>query len=85
MLWALIIQRLLSIPADSLLLVFLHYSRHLREFCSFTKVPDASKITRFKQDFLLDLHSVFDNLVDITEQIFMYIDSNLDSMLLFDT
>ena len=43
MLWALIIQRLFSIPTDSLLLVFLHYSRHLREFCGFTKVPDASK------------------------------------------
>ena len=32
MLWALIIQRLFSIPTDSLLLIFLHYSRHLREF-----------------------------------------------------
>lgn len=32
LLWALIIQRLLSIPTDLLLLVFLHYSRHLREF-----------------------------------------------------
>ena len=49
MLWALIIQHLFSIPTDSLLLVFLHYSRHLREFCGFPKVPDASKITRFKQ------------------------------------
>lgn len=45
MLWALIIQRLFSIPTDSLLLVFLHYSRHLREFCGFTKVPDASKFS----------------------------------------
>ena len=26
-------------------------SKPLREFCGFTKVPDASKITRFKQDF----------------------------------
>ena len=51
MLWALIIQRLFSIPTDSRLLVFLHYSEHLREFCGFTKVPDASKITRFKQVF----------------------------------
>lgn len=85
MLWALIIQRLFSIPTDSLLLVFLHYSRHLREFCGFTKVPDASKITRFKQDFLKDLQSVFDNLVDITEPICQDIDNNLASMLLFDT
>lgn len=43
MLWALIIQRLFSIPTDSLLLVFLHYSRHLREFCGFTKVPMLQK------------------------------------------
>lgn len=85
MLWALIIQRLFSIPTDSLLLIFLHYSRHLREFCGFTKVPDASKITRFKQDFLQDLQSVFDNLVDVTEPICQDIDNDLASMLLFDT
>ena len=85
MLWALIIQRLLSIPTDALLLVFLHNSKHLREFCGFTKVPDASKITRFKQDFLQDLQLVFDNLVDVTEPICQDIDNNLDSMLLFDT
>lgn len=85
MLWALIIQRLFSIPTDSLLLIFLHYSRHLREFCGFTKVPDASKITRFKQDFLEDLQSVFDNLVDVTEPVCQDIDKNLSSMLLFDT
>lgn len=85
MLCALIIQHLFSIPTDSLLLVFLHYSRPLREFCGFTKVPDASKITRFKQDFLSDLQSVFDNLVDITEPICQDIDNNLASMLLFDT
>ncbi|HBZ03143.1 MAG TPA: ISNCY family transposase, partial [Lachnospiraceae bacterium] len=59
MLWALIIQRIFSIPTDSLLLVFLNYSKHLREFCGFTKVPDASKITRFKQEFLPDLQQVF--------------------------
>ena len=46
-LWALIIQRIFSIPTDELLLVFLAYSKSLREFCGFTKVPDASKITRF--------------------------------------
>lgn len=82
MLWALIIQHLFSIPTDSLFLVFLHYSRHLREFCGFTKVPDASKITRFKQDFLPDLQSVFDKLVDVTEPICQDIDNNLTSMLL---
>ena len=68
-LWALIIQRIFSIPTDELLLVFLAYSKPLREFCCFTKVPDVSKITRFKQDFLEDLQVVFDNLSDLTEPI----------------
>ena len=68
-LWALIIQRIFSIPTDQLLLTFLAYSKPLRDFCGFTKVPDASKITRFKQDFLDDLQLVFDNLVDITEPV----------------
>ena len=49
LLWALIIQRIFSIPTDSLLLTFLEYSRDLREFCGFSKVPDASKITRLGQ------------------------------------
>lgn len=85
LLWALIIQRIFSIPTDSLLLVFLKYSRHLREFCGFNKVPDASKITRFKQDFLLDLQLVFDNLVDVTEPICQAIDSAKADMTIFDS
>ena len=75
MLWTLIIQRIFSIPSDTLLLVFLNYSKHLREFCGFTKVTDSSKITRFKQDLLLDLQQVFENLVDHTEPIYQAIDS----------
>lgn len=84
-LWALIIQRIFSIPTDSLLLVFLKYSRHLREFCGFTKIPDASKFTRFKQDFLLDLQSVLDNLVDVTEPICQALDSVKADMTIFDS
>ncbi len=85
MLWALIIQRIFSIPTYSLLLVFLNYSRHLREFCGFTKVPDTSKITRFKQDFLQDLLLMFDKMVDITGPICQKIDKDLVSMVIFDT
>lgn len=84
-LWALIIQRIFSIPTDSLLLVFLNYSRHLREFCGFDKVPDASKITRFKQDFIDDLQVVFERLVDVTEPICQNIDATKASMTIFDT
>jgi hypothetical protein len=85
LLWALIIQRIFSIPTDSLLLVFLHYSKHLRDFCGLSKVPDASKITRFKQDFLHDFESVFNNLVDLTEPICQAIDSFKADMTIFDS
>ena len=85
LLWALIIQRLFSIPTDSLLLTFLEYSKDLRDFCGFKKVPDASKITRFKQEFSDDLQSFFDSLVDLTEPILMEIDKDKASMAIFDT
>ena len=85
LLWALIIQRIFSIPTDRLLLTFLTYSKPLREFCGFNKVPDASKITRFKQDFLDELQLVFDNLVDLTEPICQAIDSAKADMIIFDS
>ena len=85
MLWALIIQRIFSIPTDRLLLTFLHYSKPLRDFCGFAKVPDASKITRFKQDFLDDLQLVFDNLVDLTEPVCQAIHSAKADMTIFDS
>lgn len=85
MLWALILQKIFTIPTDALLLVFLHYSKPLREFCGFDKVPDASKITRFKQDFISDLQAFFDNLVDLTEPICQAIDSAKADMTIFDS
>ena len=85
MISALILQRIFSIPTDSLLIIFLKYSKELRDFCGFLKVPDASKFTRFKQDFILDLQLMFDNLVDITEPICQQIDAKLASMTIFDT
>lgn len=84
MLKILLIQRIFSIPTDTLLIIFLKYSQELRDFCGFSVVPDASKFTRFKQDFLMDLQSMFDNLVDITEPICQRIDSRLASMTIFD-
>lgn len=83
--WALIIQRIFAIPTDQLLLVFLKYSKPLRDFCGFNKVPDASKITRFKQDFLVDLQEVFENLADLTEPICQAIDSAKADMTIFNS
>lgn len=85
MLWAFLLQRLFSIPTDSLLILFLRFSSELRDFCGFQKVPDASKFTRFKQDFISDLQDFFDHLVDLTEPICQEIDAVKASMILFDT
>jgi hypothetical protein len=82
---ALLIQKIFTIPTDTLLLVFLHYSAELREFCGFDKVPDASKLTRFKQDFLTDLQSVLERLVDMTEPICQAIDAAKAEMTIFDS
>ena len=85
MLKALLLQLIFSIPTTSLLIIFLKYSQELRDFCGFDVVPDASKFTRFKQDFLSDLQSMFDRLVDLTELICQRIDADKASMALFDT
>lgn len=85
MLKALLLQKIFSIPSISLLILFLKYSKDLRDFCGFQKVPDASKFTRFKQDFLLDLQSFFHRLVDLTEPICQRMNKEKASMLLFDT
>lgn len=85
MLWALILQRIFSIPTDTLLITFLKFSKELKDFCGFTRVPDASRFTRFKQDYLEDLQLFFDNLVDVTEPICQQIDPAKASMTIFDT
>lgn len=84
-LWALILQRIFSIPTDSLLIIFLHFSAELREFCGFNKIPDASKFTRFKQDFTDELKDLFEHLVDLTEPICQAMDHEKASMTIFDT
>ena len=82
---ALILQKILSIPTDSLLILFLNLCKELRDFCGFHKVPDAPLFTRFKQDFLPFIEEMFHQLVDFTEPICLAIDSSLAQMLTFDT
>ena len=84
-LWALILQRIFSIPTDTLLITFLKFSRELRDFCGFNRVPHASQLTRFKKTYLLDLQSLFHRLVDVTEPICQKIDADKAMMTIFDT
>lgn len=82
---ALILQKIFSIPSDSLLLLFLRLSRELRDFCGFSKVPDAPLLTRFKQNFEPYIELMFQQMVDYTDPICQMIDSELALILTFDT
>lgn len=79
------LQKIFSIPTDSLLLLFLTLCKELRDFCGFSKVPDASLMSRFKHDFEPYIEQMFQRMVDFTEPICQLIDSTLAGMLTFDT
>jgi hypothetical protein len=79
-----VLQRTLGIDYDKTLLNLLRMCRELRDFCGFDRVPDASKITRFKQDFTVYIGKIFDRLVDITEPICREIDAKKADYLIYD-
>jgi hypothetical protein len=82
---ALFLQRVFHYAEDSQLLNTLRFSREMRDFCGFCKVPDAAKLTRFKQDFCDHIRAVFERLVDLTEPICRAMDDKLADILIFDT
>jgi hypothetical protein len=82
---ALFLQRIFHYIEDSQLLNTLRFSYEMRDYCGFYKVPDSSKLTRFKQDFCDHIRNVFERLVDLTEPICREMDKVLADMLMFDT
>lgn len=82
---ALFLQRIFHYIEDSQLLNTLRFSYEMRDYCGFSKIPDASKLTRFKQDFCGHIRDVFERLVDLTEPICREMDEALADMLIFDT
>jgi len=82
---ALILQKILAIPSDSLLIILLNLCKELRDFCGFKKIPDAPLFTRFRQNFLPYIELMFQNMVDYTEPICQVIDEGLANILTFDT
>ena len=79
-----VLQSILGIKEDSTFLNVLRLSTELREYCGFDKVPDASKITLFRQDFVAYIQMVFDGLVEITEPICREIDPKKADYLIYD-
>lgn len=82
---ALVLQKLLGIPSDKLLLDILKCSSELTDFCGFKTIPDASQLTRFKQNFSENLKAMFETLVDLTEPICREIDAKKSDYLIYDT
>lgn len=82
---ALVLQDIFGYVEDSQLLNTLLHSKEMRDFCEFTNVPDASKITRFKQEFGIYLQEIFDRLVDLTDPICHAMDAELADCLILDT
>jgi len=81
----LLLQRIFHFTEDTQLLNVLHCAAEMRAFCELDKVPDASKLTRFKQDFCGWLARMFEGLVELTEPICREMDADLADMLNFDT
>ena len=85
MLSAFILKSILSIPSIDLLISLLHISSEIRKFCGFLKIPDKSQFSRFKLNFLDNLNDLFNNLVDVTEEVSKEINPFLASVLITDT
>jgi hypothetical protein len=82
---SLFLQRIFHYIEDTQLLNTLRFSYEMRDYCGFDKVPDAAKLTRFKQDFCDHIRAVFERLVDLTEPICREMDAALADLLIFDT
>jgi len=80
----LVLQKLFGYVDDTQLLNTLRHSKEMRDFCGLQKVPDAAKITRFKQQFTNQLEQLFQRMVELTEPICKAINAELAETLQFD-
>jgi len=80
----LVLQKTIGVDKDSTMLTILRMSKEIRDFCRFDSVPDASKITLFKQNFVTYIQKTFDNLVEITEPICRELDAKKADYLIYD-
>jgi len=81
----LILQKLFGYVDDTQLLNTLHHSKEMHDFCGLQKVPDATKITHFKQQFTNQLEQLLQRMVELTKPICKAINAELAKALQFDT
>jgi hypothetical protein len=82
--WYLILQSITGIVEDNIFLVLMKICKELREFCGFESVPDAGKISTFKQTFVEFIVMLFEKFVDVTEPICQAIDPKKSGYLIYD-
>ena len=82
--WYLILQSFIKILDDNIFVFLLSICRELREFCGFDSIPDAGKISTFKQTFVEYIGMVFEEFVDATEPICQAIDPKKSGYLIYD-
>ena len=85
MIWYLVLQSLIGIIEDSKFLLVVELSREIREFIGFASVPDAGKVSAFKQTFVEYIAMVFERLVEATEPICKELDPKKSGYLIYDT
>lgn len=85
LLWFVILKKLFGFSQNTQMINVLKCSKELRELCGFKKVPDASQITRFYQNYSDHISTMFEHLVDITEPICREINEKKADYLIFDT
>jgi hypothetical protein len=78
------LKNIIGIPRDKAFLTVLEFSAELRELCGFEKVPAASEITRFRQDFAEYLGVMFEKLVELTEPLCRALDPKKADYLIYD-
>lgn len=84
-LWFVILKKLFGLSQNTQMINILKCSRELRELCGFDKVPDASQITRFYQNYCGNIEKMFEHLVDITDPICRKINAKKAGYLIYDT
>lgn len=84
-LWFVILKKLFGLSQNTQMLNILKCSCELRRLCGFDKVPDASQITRFYQNYCGHIEKMFEHLVDITEPICRRINTKKADYLIYDT
>lgn len=80
-----ILKNILSISSIDTMISILSISSELRSYCNFHSIPHKSQFSRFKTEFLDEIHDLFHNLVDHTQEISKEVNPFLSSILLTDT